>query len=577
MTLQPRSFDSLIDFTRHSSATFVGSNGLIQSTPASRNLLTYTHEFGRGSWEQDFTSIAVSDETAPDGSKSASKLVAPVSTSQPRGVYPNVPLSAANHVFSFHAKADEYGLIRAADAASGEWFASFNLDTGTAVSGGTGGVRFVSAAIVPAGNGWYRCSVVFLATGGFNAPLTVGYPAGSEGPYGAFYAGDGVSGVHVWGAQLELGSRATEYTRNYGSRFPARFDHDPVTRAPRGLLLEEQRTNLLLNSESFAGPTWAPNNVSVSSNVIESPTGEMTGDAVTGTSSASNFKFIQQAWFAAGIVGTYTFSVYLKAGSAKNAIVRISDQTGAKGARVSVDLESGLTSGANSDGTAINPRASIEDAGRGWYRVSVTTTIVDVGSALLGYIWLDQFGDSTSTGTFYLWGAQLEAGSFATSYIPTGASQVTRAPDVALINPSNFSPWYNQSEGTFVVEALVRNVGADNLRLLGLNGSAATPAFVSNTQKFGVFDGSALLTDNDIPTQAAFKAATAYTATEKTAILNGGAVVSAARSAGFPLTPSTSLHIGSDRGNFAFTNGHIRSLRYYPTRLSNDQLQALTA
>ena len=172
---------------------------------------------------------------------------------------------------------------------------------------------------------------------------------------------------------------------------------------------------------------------------------------------------------------------------------------------------------------------------------------------------------------------QIELGAFATSYIPTVASQVTRTADVCSIVAPNFAPWYNATEGTIIFDfiapptagpaslwfpnasgapAIGDNDGGNNARvsLRGVayvdTGGTATTAGVQYKTGFGYKQGSYASSTN---------ANTVQTSANATA----------------PTAP-TNVTFGSSAG-VNYLNGHIRSVRYYPTRLTNAQLQALTA
>lgn len=276
----------------------------------------------------------------------------------------------------------------------------------------------------------------------------------------------------------------------------ARFDHDPGTLTARGLLIEEQRTNLLLNS-LLDGTNLSTQSVAVSAT-------------------------------------SYTLSFY---------------GTG------TVTL-----SGASTAGPLVGTGATD--------KVSLTF-IPSAGSLTL-----------TVSGTVK-W-ANLEAGSFATSFIPTAGAFATRAADLALVTGTNFSSWYNQTEGTFVVDFMCRGPTVAQ-RILGLSDGTTDERirlFVQTSTQLRalVVDGGVTQTILDNATTGLtnpHKAALAVKANDFVMVSDGGAPATGA--SGTMPTPNL-LALGSYEGGSAAShiNGWIKRLSYYNSRLSNTKLQELT-
>jgi hypothetical protein len=80
MPLVSQTFDQLLDFTRTTSGTFVGSNGLVQTTPASVNLFTQTQQFDNAAWTKNATTATANTTVAPDGTSTADTLTATATT-----------------------------------------------------------------------------------------------------------------------------------------------------------------------------------------------------------------------------------------------------------------------------------------------------------------------------------------------------------------------------------------------------------------------------------------------------------------------------------------------------------------
>jgi len=235
--------------------------------------------------------------------------------------------------------------------------------------------------------------------------------------------------------------------------------------------------------------------------------------------------------------------------------------------------------------------ASIAPAANGFYRCTITKTLAGATACTYRLATGNNISSYTGDGTsgIFLYGAQLEAGAFATSYIPTVASQVTRSADVATMTGTNFSSWYNQSEGTFVADFDVlvsANAVAPGHVLAATTASTqnninriwmwnGTPGVLRNTVNSGGVN-SAELTGPTTVANTIFKVAAAYRVNDYAFATNGGAV--ATDTSGAVPVGLTLLGIGQ-RGDTALENlnGHIRQIAYYNTRLPNATLQALSA
>ena len=578
MPLVSRTFDQLIDFTRTTSGTFVGSNGFIQSTPQSPNLLTFTQEFDNSNWAKTNATVTANSTTAPDGTGTADKFLDNTTLAQHFTAQQFASVSAGTtYAASVYLKRAELGFAffgLGGGAFSAPPFISVNLSTG-AVSTTNGSPSNVTAT--NAGDGWWRVSLT--ATTDSTGTVTFDVRTSQDGVWAnRAYAGTG-QGIFIWGAQAETGSTATTYTRNYGGLYPPRFDYDPVTLAPKGLLIEEQRSNLLLRSEEFDSAIWIKSEVTVTANSTVSPSGATNADSIIETTTNAIHRIAQQLTATNAVAHAYT--VYARAIGSRRLYVNC---VALLGSSALFDL-TGAGSVVATGGAAANRAASIAAVGGGWYRC----TVIGTGTGVLANTFnqINQSSSSTATDDTYtgdgtsgliLWGAQLEAGSFATSYIPTVASQVTRTADQAAINAPNFAPWYNSTQGTFAAEFsfIYTGAGASSAGILNFDESGnKLVAYVAlSGTTVNSFDGSTVVSGYAVTGGGIQKAASAYDLSGRAITANGNTVITGAVSATY--SASSSLQIGGGIAIGAI-NGHIRSIRYYPTRLTNAQLQALTA
>jgi hypothetical protein len=571
--LQPF-LDSRVTFSRGSNATLVDSTGKITYAPA--NLLTFSEQFDNAAWGKGSATVVADSTVAPDGTTTADTLVSANATAS-TFVQQTITAAAANYTFSVYVKANGARYVQLLWAGSNSTnIANFDLNTGT-VTAGTN----LGATITNTGNSWYRISItsaLAAAAGAVNVYLV---DAGNAAR-AASYTGNGTSGIFIWGAQLEpVTYQTTPSTYNAtttAAYYGPRFDYDPVTLAAKGLLIEEQRTNLLTGSADFTATYWpVATNVVVTADNTTSPDGTTNADRLADNTTAGvQHRIYRDYTFTAA---SHTLSVFAKRNDHR--WLRLFFFDGTTSFFGNFDLLNGVVGNKQASTTT-----TITAFGNGWYRCTMTaTTAAAAGNIQLVMLPTDDTAVPvlyTGTGTsLWLFGAQLEAGAFATSYIPTVASQVTRSADIASMTGTNFSSWYNQSAGTFVFEgdsgslisypyAVLASDGSFDNRF-GIYRSLSSVAGLVVSSGATQMDISASSVVANVP----FKVAVSAQANNGNLSLNGG-IGTNDTSITMPTVNRLSLASGPSGGADQL-NGHIRSIAYYNTRLSNTQLQTLTA
>jgi hypothetical protein len=377
----------------------------------------------------------------------------------------------------------------------------------------------------------------------------------------------------------------------------ARFDHrlERGVWVNKGLLIEEQRTNQLQRSEEFNDAYWTKTNVTVTANQTTAPDGTTTADAIFETTTNAGHSFYAGNYSATNT--TLSASVYIKANGRTLVRFQISNflNSGVEGR---FNLSTGTTEGTGgtfgSDYT--NTSASITDVGNGWYRITISAT---KGSVNSNNYFLIEFRNDANQGTYvgdvtkgyFFWGAQLEVGAFPTSYIKTTTASVTRNADVASMTSTDFSSWYNATEGTtFWQGDTVRVTAITGLGLRGYEISdntinerfGFTVGFEGNTRSFFGIDGGASQWNILSPDPAValvanqtYKAASAYKLNDFAHSLDGN---SPGTDTSGTLPTVNKINIGADfNASSNFLNGHIAKFYYWNTRLSNGTLRFLSA
>jgi hypothetical protein len=363
----------------------------------------------------------------------------------------------------------------------------------------------------------------------------------------------------------------------------ARFDHGPVTGASLGLLVEEARTNALTGSQDFSNTYWNASNAVRTNNSGTAPNGTNTACLVAGGGVAFNGIVRKNAASVYAINTTYSISCFAKAGTYNYIGIRpTSSCVAADGVTYcSFNLTTGVATPITANaGTVVS--VSMQPFPNGWYRCTViyTTSAAQSGSDIVDVALVTSTGSHgyAGTGNVLIWGAQMETGSFPTSYIPTVASTVTRAADVASLTGTNFSSWFNASAGTTYFQGRSTSSAAvywsfddstsSNRITTNASSGGATSTFsvsVSGTDSCSIASASFTL-------GSTFAQATAYALNDFANTVNGGTVGTDTLG---PLPVVNKATLGSRVS--AYQNGTIARFTYWPTRLSNVALQTVTA
>lgn len=566
---------NLITFTRTSRGTYVDSQGVIRT--ATTNLLLQSEDFST-TWVNSGSSENTNVVIAPNGTLTADVLV-DTAVNEPHELNQTVTLAASTtYTFSMYLKQANVRYAALVFGVNASWgtgggaVAYFDLQNGTVV-----GTSQAVASIINVGNGWYRCIATATTTASPSSFILRVSPSANGSS--RTYTGSGTEAIYIWGAQLEQSSSVGEYIPTGATINSApRFDHNPITGESLGLLVEEQRTNLLLRSEEFGvSPTWAPTDASITSDTQVAPNGLQTAD--TYTEAATGTPGIFQTATGLTSSAVYTSSIYLKRGSTDWYRLLFVDNTSfSNGARAWVNLGTGAFGTVENIGTGTGVTSTITPLANGWYRVSLSTAMGGSNTTIRFQINSASANSSASRvlgSAAYLWGAQLEAGAFHTSYIPTTTAAATRSADVCSITGSAFSSWYRQDEGTVFVASdfpqTTFGVAAELYQ--SSTNNIAIRANSTNTQGLILVDNSAQMAIN-IANTSRFTGAIAYRANDSAFTINGQP---ATTDATVQLPSSiTSLEIGRRGVGDRYANGTIRRFTYWPARLSNNVLQDIT-
>jgi len=353
----------------------------------------------------------------------------------------------------------------------------------------------------------------------------------------------------------------------------ARFDHDPLTLACKGLLIEEARTNLITGSNAFN--TWTLGNATFATSSVVTPEGtadawKLVEDILLANHSANRL-------FTPVSGTTYTASAWIK--SAENGFAFVGLTGGGFAATfISVNLSTGAVSTAV--GTPVGATSAAYS--NGWWRVSFSlaataslSSVIDIRLSRDGN-WANRSYSGNGVNGMYCYGGQVEAGSFPTSYIPTTTAALARSADVCSIDGSNFSSIWNGVDATvFFRGSRIAAQSGQNSWSLSSNTLATNINLSRGTTLESIaVAGGGILSSAGIVGSSEYKVATALKSGDYAASFNGATALTSSNA--FVLT-LIRMSIGTNYPDNGQLNGWIHSMKFYKKRLPNAKLQSLTA
>jgi hypothetical protein len=332
------------------------------------------------------------------------------------------------------------------------------------------------------------------------------------------------------------------------------------------LLLEPQRTNLFNFSEQFDNAYWDKNGIAASSNVITSPDGYTNADKL-GEDTTTGQHYLNKSSFAVSATSTYTISIYAKKSERDVLVIRAFTPTFAVLGQGTFNL---------TNATATGTGASIVSVGNDWYRCILTYT---TGADTTNNYRINLVTDGNYAGIngygLYAYGAQIELGSYPTSYIPTLGATVTRGADAC--SKTGISSLIGQTEGTLFVDAQIGS-NTEFTTMSISDGSTNNRVTIAIDAQSAV--RSIVVTSGTVQTQLSasltgtrVKAAITYTASGFKLFYNG-ALINSSTKAVFGSTLSRYGFDQANGGNALFRS--VNQTLLFPTALSDAEAIALT-
>ena len=616
--------DNLLD----SASLIVTPNGYketllyaVEPNDVGTNLFLRSEEFENIYWTKgNFSTISVNSTTSPTGNNTADKHVSPAITGNAYALVKINESVTINliYTFSVFVKQSEVRFIQLRTNINGNQFCNFDLQLGIA---GTPTIN-TTPSIVNYGNGWYRCSITTTAsssssTGNYGINMCNSISDG----FAPNYTGTGNSGYFVWGAQLVTGSTITDYISTtdraiingtIGDMSVTRATtatrvnssgliENVAVNAPRidysngscpSILVEPQRTNLALQSEDFT-TGWSLEGTSITSNTQIAPNGLLNADVLSELAIIDVHRTYRSATTVVAN-SLYTSSFFVKKNNIRYVrLVLTQNASITIWAGAQFDLDTQTFTSQVGIGGGVFTSATITPFANGWFRISVVGSIPSTlmipmlvlsnGSTMLN---TDTRGCpiylGNTSNSLFIWGAQLEVGTNVTSYIPTVASTVTRNADV--ITNTNASTLIGQTEGTIFADVYITSFSNTGIFLsTAINGTAVRIELYKFTNGKIYFDiisdtGSlaGVASISTFTNNVRLKIALAYKSGDTVMFINGNQETTV-RTNTYTITGQDRVGLGQNRVNGVFFNDFINNVALFKTRLTNTQLQNLTA
>ena len=564
---KPVSGDGDFTFTRASAATRVNADGNIEKE--TMNLWLYSNDISDHTLLNASVSSGQSD---PFGGNNAWSWRETTANGQHYGRPQQAYNQVANTIYSvsFYVKPINKTTIyiTTTNNNAGE-FASctFDFTTGTFTNQAVGVAGTFSEELT---DGWWRVgySYVVSVTGAYQ----IYYNNLST------YTGNTANGYNIYGFQLNKGVAPNSYietttTALYGGITDNTPRLDYTDSSCPALLLEPLRTNLVYQSEYYGA--YAPTRVTLTSNYGISPEGVQNAAAIFNTTENGRHN-LNGEYFAVTSGTSYVNSVFAKAGTITKMQLRLYS-----GGGISIGFNDGVFDLIN--GTATGTGAGIESYGNGWYRCYVVDSPTSSASnARFNIELLDDLGSVSYVGSvtdyIEIYGSDISAGSYATSYIPTYGSSVTRVGDAAI--KTSASSLIGQTEGTIFLEFEADEDIPQNMNLINFNNSTQASVLIAKRLtgqiRAQVLAGGVSVFDiNSVAVSGTTKVAFGYKSGDSVLYVNG---VALSNSNTFTFNGTLS-EVKFPANEAYFNYGHkysVNQTMLFKTRLSNTDLEILT-
>lgn len=519
-------------FTRASNGTRVNSAGLVEVCPW--NLLEYSNAFNTAPWSMNVTS----GQAGKDGQNNAwllTKLGSTTSDYYLNNVY------NGDQTFTIYVKKESGKGFKLFPIGATTTNVEVNLQTGVVLNQGAG---ITSTTVEAYSSTWWKISVALnMVNSNYYIYVTDG--AGTQI----------ASSITIQDAQVNIGLTAKPYFPTTDRLNVPRLTYQNGGGGCPSLLLEKQSTNLVTYSEQFdnAAFSTANNNGTVTrtANYGISPDGTQNADRIQLTRGSGSFDYAQVYQQVSTTSGTHTFSCWIKSLSGTPSI------------------------GWAYDGAVWNVVTLTNE----WVRYTWTTsTNANPSANLIIYGSLA----TPLSADFLAWGFQIEASSYATSYIPTTSSSATRVADACF--KTGISSLIGQTEGTVFLDFVFKSQSNSTDGQIGISNSANSNRiiiwnnFTLNTLALQLrANGTNQISNVSLGSfvdNTRYKIAVAYKSGNNSVFVNGIEVI--ANTASFTFSSALTDFI---LGGYEITpSGHqqVNQAVLFPTRLTNTELASLT-
>lgn len=552
-----------ITSSRASDSWVVNSSGSYTRVPW--NLVSYSQDYTNALWTKVAATVTASVTTAPDGTNTATQLVISPGSGQHYIAQSRTFAVSSSYTFSTYAKkgTNNFLQITAPNAGFGvNAWGNFDLQNG--IIGTTG--SSATCSIEDAGNGWYRCFMtapaIAVMSGNF---FLAGITSATDGRI-PIITGTGEF-IYIWGSQINE-------TRNKFSYFPTTtrsnvqgIDYYNITSG--SIFLEKQATNQLLYSTLIESSSWTKYNLTVVPNTTGtlSPFNDSTAVALV-ENSVNDVHGIETATSRG--IATYNFSIYAKKAARDIICVTPSGYSGFVGGQpyVFYNLTNGtiVSAGLGTTGSIIN-------VGDGWYRCDFTATSTSNTAMAMNYFACAETSSVTYAGVngqtaLYVWGPQMEVNNYASPYIPTVNTAITRLADTPI--NINLTQYNSTNIGSLYIHWLADKSPIKGFKDIGFySGSISSNSLIFETGSGQLGNYSSSL--NQFGYNWGFssnqeqKIVLTYSGSDIRLYLNGSEVF------------NTQVNTLPAYTNFVYdANRRAAQIAYYPIRLTNSQSIQLT-